>query len=225
MPVANITDYSFLEPFMDYNENNLYNCREKLMVNTELYKLLSDFKISEKRFDYNNLKYTITQIKKKTIQFINNITQKKINFTMFCDSFKSNKQLFSFKKINDHMTDIHYLIQDYNMFLCEKYDIIKKCNLESTLINEIYKSFNFKRFKNNKIKEMNILFNFSSINNSDCIDNTYTIILTRYYRNHLNNTETRAIGKIISNIEMLFMKIIMVLDNIGIIGGIKVINI
>ena len=56
---------------------------------------------------------------------------------------------------------------------------------------------------NNKIKEMNILFNFSSINNSECIDNTYTIILTRYYRNHLNNTETRAIGKIISNIDMI----------------------
>ena len=60
--------------------------------------------------DYNNLKYTIGLIKSETIQFINTIKQKKINFIMFCDSFKSNKQLFSFKKINDHMTDIYSLI-------------------------------------------------------------------------------------------------------------------
>ena len=45
-----------LDPVLDYSESNIYNSREALMVNKELYGILTSYNMSENRKNYLRLK-------------------------------------------------------------------------------------------------------------------------------------------------------------------------
>ena len=59
-----LLEIGFLEPFLNFSEHNLYNSRESLMINRELYELIKLYKIGVRRKNYiefeNNLNTTMT---------------------------------------------------------------------------------------------------------------------------------------------------------------------
>ena len=170
-----IHNCELLEPFLNYCEKNLLNCREKLIVSKHTRENIILFDISEYRKTYIVYKGLLKQFRYVIIQHYENIIEVYNRIDIEIQNLRKHNHFDNlinlFQKLDDKVS-IVYKIDNY----IQK---IKDSNLEKKLKKHIHKDMRIKTFLYNYLN--NYVYNngINNIGSLTRIDN-YVSQMVRY---------------------------------------------
>ena len=197
-----------LDPVLDYSESNIYNSREALMVNRELYGILSGYSMGEYRKNYLEFKKHISEVICTSDVVFDNI--KKLQLTLLLN--------IDYGKLETSSVIRHF---DYILSYLEPFLINSRIlldNIVKSLVAQqdkiaIIELYTYKKHKSKFIKYLTKLFGFCN-NHIRTSNSSYDERIHRIYNN--SRSQDRVILKAkLDNISLIVDRTIMFHNLIG----------
>ena len=163
-----LLETGFLDPFLNFSEENLYNSREDLMINRELYKLIKDYKIEQRRENYIIFDKTVRKLIVNCKKYNRDIADIKIMF-LYNHSPHTTKSLFI-----THLKKIFAILINIENMIYSDIGVLRNNGLGFDDKNDIFEKNKFQRFKYTFLDKLNTKLNFAmTLNNYDSYDKLY----------------------------------------------------
>ena len=197
-----------LDPVLEYSESNIYNSREALMVNKELYGILTSYNMGEYRKNYLRFKKHISEIINISNVVFDNIKKLQLMLLLNIDYGQLERDFI--------IRHLDYIISYLDPFLIDSTKLLN--NIATSPVSQqdkiaIIKIYNYKKHKSQFIKRLSKLFGFCN-NHIRTSNSSYEAKIHRVYNN--SRGQDRIILKAkLDNISLIVDRTIMIHNVIG----------
>lgn len=203
-----LTKVSILDPILDYSESNIYNSREALMVNKELYGILTSYNMGEYRKNYLRLKKYISEIINISNVVFDNIKKLQLMLLLNIDYGQLERDFI--------IRHLNYIISYLEPFLTDSTKLLN--NIDTSPVSQqdkidIIKLYNYKKHKSQFIKRLLKLFGFCN-NHIRTSNSSYDERIHRVYNNSRGQDRVILKDKL-DNISLIVDRTIMIHNLIG----------